>query len=199
MRFFKKKNPTFWEKYNIGSESICIDCGANVGNITFQMAESGAEVYAFEPNPFAFSVLNERFEGNPKVHCINKGVWDRNEKIRLYFHENSSEDEVKWSTGSSILDFKKNVLTEKFKEIEVIDLIGFIKGLSKNITVLKIDVEGAEVEILQKIIVEELYLNIGNILVETHDHKIPEIKKGTDLIRKMIDDRKIRNISLDWI
>lgn len=181
------------------SSEICIDCGANVGNVTEQMANTGAEVYSFEPNPFAFKILSERFTNNKKVHCINKGVWDRNGKMKLFFHENSSEDEIKWSTGSSILEFKKNVITEKFIEIEVIDLIEFIRKLDKKISILKIDVEGAECEILERIIEERIYEDIEKIFVETHDHKIPELKIKTDIIRKKIKERKIENISLDWI
>jgi FkbM family methyltransferase len=188
-----------FDKAIVVEDSVCIDCGANVGNVTLQMSNKGAEVYAFEPNPHAFKILSERFNNNKKVHCINKGVWDRNGKMKLFFHENSSEDEIKWSTGSSILEFKKNISTEKFIEIEVIDLIQFIRKLDKKISILKIDVEGAECEILERIIEERVYENIEKIFVETHDHKIPELKIRTDIIRKKIKEEKIENISLDWI
>lgn len=185
--------------YEVTEGDLCIDCGANVGNVTSLMAAKGAEVYSFEPNPFAFDVLKKRFKDNPRVHCINKGVWDRNDKISLYFHEKSNEDEVKWSTGSSILSCKKNISTNKSIDIDVIDLIEFIKNLDRKVAVLKIDVEGAEIEILEKIISEKLYLNIGSILVETHDHKIPELKAKTDHVRETILKKGIKNISLDWI
>jgi 16S rRNA A1518/A1519 N6-dimethyltransferase RsmA/KsgA/DIM1 with predicted DNA glycosylase/AP lyase activity len=39
---------------------ICIDAGANVGNITAQMLDYGAKVYAFEPNPFAFAKIRTK-------------------------------------------------------------------------------------------------------------------------------------------
>jgi FkbM family methyltransferase len=114
INFFKlnKKTP----KHNINQfdiiikkGDICIDAGSNVGNITAQMLDYGAKVYAFEPNPFAFAKLEQRFILNKNVVCFNKGVYSKQDKMALYFHENSHEDEVKWSTGSSLLDFKSNV------------------------------------------------------------------------------------------
>jgi len=87
----------------IKSGDICIDCGANVGTITELMSKHGAIVHSFEPNPHAFNVLKEKFKDNNNIYLYNKGVWDRNTKTKLYFHEHSDDDEVMWSTGSSIL------------------------------------------------------------------------------------------------
>jgi len=184
----------------VHANDICIDCGANVGNVTQQMIESGASlVFSFEPNPFAYRELQNRFSYNEKVVLYDKGVWDKASKMKLYFHEWSDQDEVKWSTGSSILSFKKNVRTDKTTEIEIIDLVEFIRGLGKPIGVLKIDIEGAEVELLERILIDRTYEIIRWIFVETHDHKVPELKRRMDIIRKEIKSRKINNICLDWI
>ena len=92
---------------SLKSGDICIDCGANVGTITSQMAAKGAIVYAFEPNPHAFKVLKKIFEGNKNIHLYNKGVWDRNTKTKLYLHENSDNDENKVSMGNENFFGKK--------------------------------------------------------------------------------------------
>ncbi|MFH0976549.1 MAG: FkbM family methyltransferase [Spirochaetota bacterium] len=178
---------------------ICIDCGANVGHVTEQMAQNGATIYSFEPNPFAFEELKKKFNGIQNIHIFNKGVWDRNTKMKLYMHENSDEDEVKWSVGSSILEYKGNVLKNKYVEVEIIDLVDFINKLDKKVAILKIDIEGAECELLGKLINSRTYKKIKYIFVETHDHKIPELKERTDNIRNIIKQRKINNIDLNWI
>ncbi|HRT77273.1 MAG TPA: FkbM family methyltransferase [Spirochaetota bacterium] len=183
----------------IKSGDICIDCGANVGTITELMSKHGAIVHSFEPNPHAFNVLKEKFKDNNNIYLYNKGVWDRNTKTKLYFHEHSDDDEVMWSTGSSILEYKGNVLKQKYVEIEIIDLVEFIIKMNKEISILKIDIEGAECELLEKIINTKLYKKIKHIYVETHDHKIPELKSKTDTIRKLIKQNGIKNINLDWI
>ena len=108
----RAKRMLFSVKLGVGD--IAIDCGANIGDITQHLQKNGATVYCFEPNPYAFKRLKKRFLANPKVHCFEKGVFDRNDRVKLYFHELSDSDELYWSTGSSMLDFKGNILKDKF-------------------------------------------------------------------------------------
>lgn len=177
---------------------IAIDCGANVGSITQHLCKSGATVFAFEPNPYAFQVLQDKFSNMKNVHCIQKGVSDKKDKVNLYLHENSDKDEIHWSTGSSLLDFKGNIRKDKYIEVEIIDLCEFIESLNRNVKVLKMDVEGVECKILKKIINTGVIEKIGYAFVETHDHKIPELKHETDMIRELIKVKGLKNISLDW-
>lgn len=178
---------------------ICIDAGANVGNITAQMIDCGAKVYAFEPNPFAFAKLEQRFISNKNVVCYNKGVYSRQDKMALYFHENSHEDEVKWSTGSSLLDFKSNVDEGKKVIADIVDFDFFIKSLNQRIKLIKMDVEGVEIEIINKLLDTGTIFLIDKLVVETHEDKIPELKQSTGLLKKRIKQMGIKNIDLNWV
>ncbi len=177
---------------------VVIDCGANVGSITRHLSKSGADVYAFEPNPHAYKVLAQNFSGKRNVHCIPKGVSDQNSLMKLYLHEHSDENEVYWSQGSSLLDFKGNVLKDKYVEVPIIDLCEFIESLNRRVKILKLDVEGVECGILKKMIHTDIIHKIDYVFVETHDHRIPELKEETDAIRALIQERGIQNINLDW-
>jgi len=201
MHLFKRKTISNMSDYlaSLPNVETCIDCGANVGVVTTQMAQYAKKVYAFEPNPYAFKELQKKFEDNKKVVIYNQGVWDKNTTTKLFFHENSDQNEVMWSTGSSIIAEKSNVLKSKYQEIEIIDLVEFIKKIKEEITVIKIDIEGAECELLEKIIASGIYKQVKMIFVETHDHKIPSLKDKTNAIRKTIKKNHIKNISLDWI
>lgn len=197
----KNKKEKAQEKFfsiHIAESDIAIDCGANIGEYTEHLCYLGGVVYAFEPNPYAFQVLKKRFQDKDNVHCIQKGVLDRNDKMRLYLHEFSGQDQVLWSTGSSLLDFKGNVLKDQYVEIEVVDLCEFIDSLHSRIKLLKMDVEGVECRILKKIIQKGLHEKIDHIFVETHDHKVPELKVETDEIREILKKKGIKNINLDW-
>jgi len=182
----------------LGKTDIAIDCGANVGNITQHLCKSGATVYCFEPNPYAFKVLEDRFSNMQNVHCIQKGVSDKESMMKLYLHENSDKDEVHWSTGSSLLSCKGNVLNDKYVEVEIIDLTEFVDSLNHRVRILKMDVEGVECAILNKFISSGVIDKIDYAFVETHDHKIPELKEETDAIRELIKQKRIKNINLDW-
>ena len=177
---------------------IAVDCGANVGDVTQKMVDKGATVHAFEPNPYAFKVLTERFGNNPQVHLHNKGVWDRNSTLKLFFHSKAEEDQIHWSTGSSILSDKENVNPGSFVEIQVIDLIEFVESLNKKVKLLKIDIEGAECEVLEKMLLHNMQEKVGLTLVETHEIKNESLKPKTDAIRAKIKKQKITNINLDW-
>ena len=195
-RLVAKKSGDIFDILKIND--IAIDCGANVGNITKQMAERGAVVYAFEPNPHAFKVLEEKFKNDHNVHCVNKGALDRNTKMPLYMHENSDQDEVYWSQGTSLLDFKGNVNKEKFVEVELIDLSEFIEKLGQRVKLLKMDVEGVEYEILNKLIETNVYKLIDLILVETHEKKITELRDKHEALIEKIKNENITNIDLTW-
>jgi len=204
MIFFKNKNQNIisdiqsvYKKLN--KNSTCIDCGANIGSITLQMAETGAKVYAFEPNPYAYEQLQKNINQFKNVICFQKGVYIEDTKKELFFHQNSSQDEIYWSTGSSLLDFKGNVDKNKSQLVEIIDLNKFIIQLNSKIDLLKIDVEGVEIEILNKLIDTGVIHKIKYVFVETHEKKIPELLESTNKLRERIKKEKITHINLDWI
>lgn len=178
---------------------IAIDCGANVGDITAIMANSGATVYTFEPNPFAFEVLRDRFVDTPNVFCINKGVLDRNGRMRLFLHRNAPEDQVRWSGGSSLLDFKGNIDKESFVECEVVDLARFIVDLEKEIKIVKMDVEGVEYRIIHHLIDTGVIRKIEHLLVEAHESKIPALREAAQLLKERVARVGLTNISFDWV
>jgi FkbM family methyltransferase len=166
--------------------------------VSAHWAKSDATVYAFEPNPHAFKALEGRLASRPNAHCFQQAVLDRNDRVKLYFHAGSNEDELRWSSGSSLLDFKGNVLEYKFAEVEAIDLAEFIRALDTDIKILKLDVEGVEHAILRKIIERGLHKRIEHIFVETHEQQVPELQVDTDELRALIKSMNITNINLDW-
>ncbi len=178
---------------------IAIDCGANVGLMTEIMARSGATVYAFEPNPAAFKVLQEKFKNTPNVHCLPKGVFDEPGSAPLFLHQNAEQNQVHWSTGSSLLAAKSNINKDNYVTIELVDLAAFISSLQTRVRILKLDVEGVECKILRRLISTGIILMIDHVFVETHDHKIPSLKTETDEIRKIIADRNLNHVRLDWV
>lgn len=184
---------------NTGKDDLVLDCGANVGDITKKFADTGARVYAFEPDPVAFRILQNRFKNTANVTLINKGVWDRNTHLSLYTHKDGNEDEAAYTVSSSIIGHKVNIDAAKSHTIEVIDLTEFIEGLGRRVSTIKLDVEGAETEILKKVIQKETYRLFDAMYVETHETKIPGQKAELDGIRTDLKQKKINNIKLNWL
>jgi FkbM family methyltransferase len=194
------KDRAFLELYSmkLREGDIAIDCGANVGKVSSHWCKSGATVYAFEPNPHAFKILEENLSDYPNAYCFQKAVLDRNEQVKLYFHIASDKNELHWSTGSSLLRFKANVLEDKFTEVEAIDLAEFVHALDKDVKILKLDVEGVEYNILRRLIESEMHMRIEHIFVETHEKQAPELQADTDELRALIKSMNITNINMNW-
>jgi len=177
---------------------VVIDCGAYVGDVAEKFSVGGATVYAFEPNPHAFRVLKERFKDKPNVVCLNKAVWDRNTTTKLYLHEKAEEDQVYWSMSASLISSKVNVDVKNYVDVDVVNIVDFIKKIKGRIKILKVDIEGAEYEILDKIIKQKVYEEIDYIFVETHENRVPGLEEKMKNIRKLIRKQRINNIKLDW-
>ncbi len=200
-RLFPKATPPDYIRAfkDLRKGDIAIDCGANVGMFTAVMAWSGARVFAFEPNPFAFSVLKKNLGRYPNVELINKAVSNRSGQIELYLHQNAEEDQVKWSQGGSVIAQKENVDSSKSLNVDVVDFCEYLRGLQSRVRLIKMDIEGAEVGLLQRFLKEEAYKIVDTMFVETHERKIPSLREPMGEIKREIQRRGIENIHLDWV
>ncbi|HVR44799.1 MAG TPA: FkbM family methyltransferase [Thermoanaerobaculia bacterium] len=177
---------------------VAIDCGANVGLFTTFMAKTGATVYAFEPNPVAFEALVVNTAHYPNVKAIRAAVTAVPGPVRLYLHKWSDDDPLHWSTGSSLIAGKSNVSKEKFATVEGIPLAPFIRDVGGRVRILKMDVEGAEVAILNHLLDEGLHTAIGQAFVEVHDRKVRELVEPTRLLRERLARMGATQFRLDW-
>jgi FkbM family methyltransferase len=183
----------------LGRNDVAIDCGANVGHVTEALARTGAWVHAFEPNPDAFAVLDERFRGVPNVELHRLAVLDRAGTTRLHLHVDAAEDPVGASVGSSVLPFKGNVDAETYVDVEAVDLAEFVLALDRPVKVVKIDVEGAECLIVHRLLDSGAIDRIGTVLVELHDRHIPELRDENNRLRERLEHEGLsERVFTDW-
>jgi FkbM family methyltransferase len=124
----------------IGTDSICMDVGANIGYFTMLMAKAArlGKVYAFEPAPLSASLLRASAELNrfENIEVIESAVGASDGEVAF----TQSAD----SAYSSIRDTERRAV-ERVIRIPMTSLDSFIKSRSiQSVAVLKIDVEGAE-------------------------------------------------------
>mgnify|MGYP005826562025 FL=1 len=188
-------------EFKFDDGAIAIDCGANVGEVVDFLLKAKLKVYAFEPNMYAYNVLERRFRDNPDVFCIPKGVTNsaKTGPAKLYFHERANEDQVKYSTGCSAASDKNNIDKDNFMVVEMVGISDFIKSLDKPVSMLKIDVEGTEADILNDLFDSGLIYEIKQIFVETHEEKVPSSREPMILIRERIEKEALEHVHLEWI
>ena len=121
------------------SNKVSLDVGANLGLFTYFMSRSSKKVFAFEPNPYPLEHLKKIVDNN--VEIVPIAIGDEDGSIKL----NVPKNRKGWSSnGASI----KNIELNRGIKYEVI--IRKIDSLKiENIGLIKIDVEGAELEVLK--------------------------------------------------
>lgn len=185
--------------FGLKEGDVAIDCGANIGSVTAELARRGALVYAFEPNPDVFAVLERRFAKSANVELRRQAVLDHAGTVRLYFHVDAVDDPVGASPGSSLLPFKGNVDPARYLEVEAIDLSDFILRLGRPVNLLKLDVEGVECPIVHRLIDTGAITRIEIALVELHDRHISELSDDYRVLRaRLVDEGLADRVRTDW-
>ena len=195
--------------------NIVVDIGANIGYFTLIFARLVGEkgkVFAFEPEPNNFNLLKKNIEinGYKNVNLINKAVSNKSGKIKLYI------DNVNYGGHSLIAE----IPNRQSIEIESIKLDDFFSA-NKKIDFIKIDVEGAELEVLKgmsnllnqkddiKILLEFNPLMLKSFGVTTQEYvnllirfnfKIYELDKKTENLKQIKSQHDLTKIKLgNWI
>jgi lipopolysaccharide transport system ATP-binding protein len=182
----------------LGPNDIAIDCGANIGKVTLQLAERGAVVHAFEPDPAAFEQLRQNASHFSNVILHQMAVAAKKGTLPLYFRSERHIDPVMYSVGSTLIREKTDVITDGFCEVKVERLADFLRNFDR-VRLLKLDIEGAECEVLEDLIQENLLDRIDLVFVETHEEWIPETTSRLEIIRKRLAEGGYHNVFLNWI
>lgn len=153
---------------------MCIDLGANVGEFTLRMAKTGADVISFEPDPGAYFALEANVEGLPNVTLIQKAAGHKNDTLMLYRSKKWSADRPEEHTkSSSIVNPGDGTGDSQGVMVEVVDVISFIEDLDRDVRIIKMDIEGAEWDVMNRLIDHPVLERIDCIFVETHERIDP--------------------------
>jgi FkbM family methyltransferase len=183
-----------------GPGDIIIDAGANVGDVTSRCARTGATVHAFEPNPVCYAILKKRFAGLSNVRTYNVGVMDKPCSLTLTTPKpDETYDSVETTIAGTFIappSGAEGIETT----VECIDLSEFIRTLDRPVTLLKMDIEGAEVAVLNRLLDTGIIDRVDFALVETHERLSDDLARSTAALRDRIKSKGLeQKVRLDWI
>jgi len=207
--------------------ALCVDCGAHVGHVSEVLLRLGARVEAFEPHPVLGHYLRMRLwefvrEGRLAVHLAAVGA--KAAEVDLHILEPLEKTNLRGglSESGTVCAEKAQVQEQKSAEssgtqsgeaterpaeqtppppvrVRQVDLADFLQRLGWPVTLLKLDIEGAEYEVLESLIACGAHELCRHILVETHHQKIPALAPRAAALEQLLRDREVKNVYLDWI
>lgn len=153
------------------------------------------KVIAIEPDPTALKVLRDRFGNDDRVTIIPKAVGGSARTAIL--HQRPDTQNIRMTEWSSLFEVPEHA-NGSAVEVEVIDLVQFLKGLEEPVVVIKMDIEGAEAECIESMLDDGIYRTVGHVLVETHERLSQDLANRIAALRDRIGREGIDNIDLGW-
>ena len=178
----------------------CIDLGANVGTYTRKMASVAKQVISFEPDPWAHAMLEVNVADLDNVRIENVAAGTREGRgsslppcpvcgrsrrlLHLGFHRYRA---------------RRMSPAKEAVEVRQVDFIRYLENLNEEIGVLKIDIEGAEVDRLEALLDRpDIMERINWIFAETHESRIPAHGSRVELLRERVQGMQRPEINLYW-
>lgn len=178
--------------------SIYLDFGANAGEtVADQLASASVDqCWAFEPNPELAAALRIRFAGQA-VEVQEKAAWVENGTQPLYLGHPLSSTLM---TGKVTLEnWPQYAITyDRSVEVETIDTAQWIIDTVRpeDNVIMKMDIEGAEYVVLQRVIDTGAIDLIDELRCEFHPERFPKFEPVHD---QLIEDLRARTKLVLWI
>lgn len=166
---------------------VVIDVGAHVGDYTAMVLSFApmATVYAVEPNSRSQSALSRRFP-HQDVHCLEVAMGSEPGKVLLY-----DDPRDPGSSHSSVIpDVFERIhgVQPLTNEVTVDTLSALLRRESLNdIFLLKIDVEGAELDVIEGLepALDDPNLTIRNIQIEFNEMNVLSRSFLAEFVKKL--------------
>jgi FkbM family methyltransferase len=127
-------------------EFVAFDIGANLGEYTAELLSTRkfTKIFCFEPSMSASKTLYNRFSNTPQVQILNVALGAKEERAQLYSDTDSSglASLTKRRLDHFGIDFNLS------QEVQVNTLDRIITELNVTPDLIKIDVEGHELDVL---------------------------------------------------
>lgn len=162
---------------------VVLDVGAHVGKYALKLSKEVGEeglVVALEPHPETFKALARGAALSPFKNLIllNVAAWNEERRLCLFIGERAGTHSLKRDFGLGCIEVQAKPLDKILKELGV-----------KRVDWVKIDVEGAELEVLEgmedalkryhpKIVIEVWEGNVKNVerFLKRHGYSMEAIK-----------------------
>jgi FkbM family methyltransferase len=161
----------------ISRDSLVLDVGGYKGQWASDIyAMYRCRIYIIEPVEQFAEIIKKRFTHNLDISVFATALSDENRIGMISMEQNAS----------SLL--KK---ANECAQIDIVDVVDFFKENNiESVAIMKINIEGAEYKLLERILNSELVEKIQNLQIQFHDF-IPNAEEKKKLIQKKLSHTHI--------
>jgi FkbM family methyltransferase len=171
--------------YNLTPDSVVVDAGGYHGEFAKTInGKYGSIIFVLEPLKSLHDNIETMFRLNPRVIPLNYALAARTEQADISLEGDASS----LHTNSGLTERIQCVDVQEFFEtnnIETVDL-------------LKLNIEGAEYDVLDRIIELDLLPSINNIQIQFHRF-VPDCGRRRDAIREHLSKTHTCVWDYEWI
>lgn len=152
-------DPDYVHRADLDASSVIVDVGAYRGDgaASFRRLYD-AEVWAFEPNPNAFALLEERFAEDPRVHAIPWALGPADATLGLAPEGPGSSLQSGPRQDPAAMAVTVRQAAAAFEELGI-----------ERIDFMKINIEGAEYELLDHLAAAGVLPRVRYLLIQFHE------------------------------
>ena len=182
----------------LGPGDICIDLGANQGDFTRAMAATGATVHAYEPDPETFARLEAAVGAMAGVHLYQAAVGRDAGTATLRREKGYDRDRVRASVGSSVRFADARMQDGAGVAVPQHAFRAVLADAGGPVRLVKMDIEGSEIEIMTDLMENGVPPGIGHIFVETHEKQCPADLPAIWALRRWAAGVGAPDINMYW-
>lgn len=179
-RFKKENGEALRFRYNLADDDIVFDLGGYRGDWTASLPNRNCTVHLFEPVEDFVRECEERFADRPNIHCHAFGLDAETHDSTISLSDDASS-QYENEGNTQVAHF---VGIEEFMDGEGI----------RDVMLMKLNIEGGEYDILERLIKSGRIAQFENIQVQFHD--IPAIRAEQRM--KAIWNELQKTHALEW-
>lgn len=182
----------------MGPGDVCLDLGANLGVFTEKLAQTGALVHAYEPDPYAFDIAYKRVGHLPNVVLHNEAVAVTGGTFTMRRSVKFDRRPAAATAGSTIVFTDPKKFKADGFDVTVRSFRDVLAEIGRPVAIVKMDIEGAEFDILRDIFAHPAEFDIDALYCETHERSVYAEFAEIDRMRRASEDMARPHVNLYW-
>ena len=173
--------------YDLGPDSLVLDVGGYEGQWASDIvARYGCQVHVFEPVPEYAGRIERRFARNPLVTVHQAGLAEEEGAALLSVSDDASSHVGGGAGGEQV-------------EVRLMGVEEFLEGLGRErVDLMKLNIEGAEYDLIGKLIDSGLVERVLDLQVQFHDF-VPDAERRMRELRERLSLTHRATWSYDFV